>query len=85
LLNKSNNCNERSNVLEKVSFECFHDHFKKLSIVQSDQDGDFTEDIDCNAATHLNFELNAVITEDEVVKAIKSLKNNIVRYRYDFK
>ena len=50
--------------------------FKKLSTVQSDQDGDLTEDIDCNAVTNLNFELNAVITEDEVVKAIKSLKNN---------
>ncbi|XP_071137198.1 uncharacterized protein [Mytilus edulis] len=36
------------------------------------------DDVDCirNAVTNLNFELNSVITVDEVVKAIKSLKNN---------
>ncbi|VDI38437.1 Hypothetical predicted protein [Mytilus galloprovincialis] len=34
------------------------------------------DDIDCNAVTNLNVELNSVITVDEVVKAIKSLKNN---------
>ncbi|CAG2219780.1 unnamed protein product [Mytilus edulis] len=74
LLNKSSNT--KTNVLEKISLECFHDHFKKLSNVQHDQNGDFTDDIDCNAVTNLNFELNSVITVDEVVKAIKSLKNN---------
>lgn len=73
---------------KKLSLECFYDHFKKLRTVQSDQDGDLTEDIDCNAVTNLNFELNAVITEDEVVKAIKSLKNNKscgTDNKYDFK
>ncbi|CAG2242759.1 unnamed protein product [Mytilus edulis] len=74
LLNKSSNT--KTNVLEKISLECFHEHFKKLSNVQHDQNGDFTDDIDCNAVTNLNFELNSVITVDEVVKAIKSLKNN---------
>ncbi|CAG2235955.1 unnamed protein product [Mytilus edulis] len=72
LLNKSSNT--KTNVLEKISLECFHDHFKKLSNVQHDQNGDFTDDIDCNAVTNLNFELNSVITVDEVVKAIKFLK-----------
>ena len=34
LINRSSNCNTKKNVLDKVSLECFHDHFKKLSNVQ---------------------------------------------------
>ena len=76
LINRSTCCNTKQNVIDKVSLECFHDHFKKLSNVQDGQEGDFTDDIDKNVVTNLNTELNAHITEDEIIKAIKSLKNN---------
>jgi hypothetical protein len=59
-----------------VSLECFHDHFKKLSNVQDGAEGDFTENIDRNVMTNLNTQLNTTITEKEIVKAIKLLKNN---------
>ena len=43
------------------------DHFKNLNIIQ---------DTDYEEITHLNDELDEPISEDEVLKAIKSLKNN---------
>jgi hypothetical protein len=76
LINRSSNCNTKQNVLDKVSLECFHDHFKKLSNVQDGAEGDFTENIDRNVMTNLNTQLNTTITEKEIVKAIKLLKNN---------
>jgi len=76
LINRSSNCNTKQNVLDKVSLECFHDHFKKLSNVQDGAEGDFTETIDRNVITNLNTQLNTTITEKEIVKAIKLLKNN---------
>lgn len=48
----------------------------KLGYVQHDQDGDFNEDMDCNDVTYLNVELNSIISEAEVVKAIKQLNFN---------
>jgi len=76
LINRSSNCNTKQNVLDIVSLECFHDHFKKLSNVQDGTEGDFTENIDRNVITNLNTQLNTTITEKEIVKAIKLLKNN---------
>ncbi|VDI07398.1 Hypothetical predicted protein, partial [Mytilus galloprovincialis] len=75
LLNRSGNCNGKNKVLEKVSNECFFEHFKKLSNAQEDNDCDFV-DVDRNTVTNLNINVNAVITEKEVENAIKNLKNN---------
>ena len=68
MINRSGNCNTKQNVLDKVSLECFHDHFKTLSNVQDGAEGDFTANIDT--------QLNTTITEKDIVKAIKLVKNN---------
>ena len=70
LINRSSNCNTKQNVLDKVSLECFHDHFKKLSNVQDGTEGDFTDNIDRNVITNLNTQLITTIIEKEIVKAI---------------
>ena len=73
MLNRFGYCNDK-NVLEKVSTDCFNEHFKEFSNVQAD-DGDFKE-FDRNTVTNLNNSVNAVITEWEVSNASNSLKNN---------
>ena len=71
LINRSSNCNTKQNVLDKVSLECFHDHFKKLSNVQDGAESDFTENIDRNVITNLNTQLNTTITEKRDCQSYK--------------
>ena len=66
-----------SKIIDKVSIDCFVDHFKKLNTVNVENvHDDGFEIIDTNTVTGLFTELNAVITQRDVLEAIKCLKNN---------
>ena len=71
LINRSD---PQSKVIEhKVSLETFLDHFKKLNTIEEDDDFD---NINISNITELNTDLNREITSEEVLRVIKSLKNN---------
>ncbi|MEW8548698.1 MAG: reverse transcriptase family protein, partial [Candidatus Thiodiazotropha sp.] len=70
IINRS--CDYKKNV-QDISAEAFLDHFKGLN--QDDEDSDFPT-ITADRVTYFNTELNKVITELEVKKAILQLKNN---------
>ena len=71
-LNKSTDQN--STIVNKLALESFNNHFKNLNNVNSDNN-DFNFNIQ-NADVNDNFELNKSIFEDDILHAIKSLKNN---------
>ncbi len=75
LLNRSCSSQTKKDIVNKVSLDCFLEHFKKLNTVQDENDDMFI-DVDIDNISNLNFELNRAITENEVIQAIKSLKNN---------
>lgn len=72
LLNKSTDAHKST--INKVSLETFYEHFKNLNNSVDDQEV-FPFDIQ-NADANNNFELNKTFTEEDVSRAIKSLKNN---------
>ena len=74
MLNKACSKQTKQNIVDKVSLERFLEHFKKLNTVQDEND-DFL-DLDVENVSNLNTELNRDITENEVIQAIKNLKNN---------
>ena len=77
LLNKACNNSEKQKIVNKVSLECFLEHFKKLNTVNvENEQNDMFEDIDSNDVTNMNTEINAIITEKDVLDAVKCLKNN---------
>jgi hypothetical protein len=76
-LNKAVSSNDKQKLIDKVSIDCFVDHFKKINTVNVENvHNDGFVIIDTNTVTCLNTELNAVITEKDVLEAIKCLKNN---------
>jgi hypothetical protein len=64
------------NIIDKVSLECFLDHFKKLNTVNKVDEDENSDYLDVENISSLNVELNRVISEDEVIHATKGLKNN---------
>ena len=74
LLNKSSESSK--SVVNKVALETFYDHFKNLNTIHNDQD-DFNFSVENPNNIDTNFELNRSFTEDDISRAIKSLKNNI--------
>ena len=72
LLNKSTDQNKT--IVNKVALESFYDRFKNLNNVNNDNN-DFNFNIQ-NADVNDNFELNKSFSENDIVHAIKSLKNN---------
>ena len=74
LLNKAVSSNAKQKIIDKVSIDCFVDHFKKLNTVNVENIQDGFEIIDTNTVTGLNTELNALITAKDVLEAIKCLK-----------
>ena len=71
LLYKSSD--SRKCVINKVSLETLYDHFKNLNNTNADED-DLPFDIQ-NSDANVNFELNRSFTEDDISRAVKSLKN----------
>lgn len=76
LLNRTCCSQTKKNIIDKVSLECFLDHFKKLNTVNKVDEDENSDFLDVENISSLNVELNRVISEDEVVHAIKGLKNN---------
>ncbi|CAC5384686.1 unnamed protein product [Mytilus coruscus] len=72
LINRSCNKNMKENVVNKVSLDCFLEHFKKLNTVVPNENDDFTDEIDTSNVTELNTELNSVITVEELAKNVKT-------------
>ena len=72
LLNKSTD--QIKTIVNKVALESFYDRFKNLNNVNNDNN-DFNFNIQ-NADVNDNFELNKSFSENDIVHAIKSLKNN---------
>ena len=72
LLNKYTDQNKT--IVNKVALESFYDHFKNLNNVNNDNN-DFNFNIQ-NADVNDNYELNKSFSENDIVHAIKSLKNN---------
>ena len=72
LLNKSTDQN--ITIVNKVVLESFYDHFKNLNNVNNDND-DFNFSIQ-NDDVNDNFEENKSFSENDIVHAIKFLKNN---------
>ena len=60
--------------MNKVALESFYDHFKNLNNVNNDND-DFNFSIQ-NDDVNDNFEVNNSFSENDIVHAIKFLKNN---------
>ncbi|VDI82438.1 Hypothetical predicted protein, partial [Mytilus galloprovincialis] len=75
LLNRACSSQTKQNIVNKVSLDCFYNHFKKLNSAQDENDDTF-ENIDVDNITSLNTEVNRAISENEVRQAIKGLKNN---------
>ena len=71
LLYKSSD--SRKSVINKVSLETFYDHLKNLNNTNADED-ELPFDIQ-NSDANVNFELNRSFTEDDISRAVKSLKN----------
>ena len=69
LLNRG--CDKGKNVSQKVALDVFFNHFKTLNNVENDIDVVLPENV-----TEYNTVINQSICEQEVVNAIKSLKNN---------
>jgi hypothetical protein len=71
-LNKAVSSNDKQKLIDIVAIDCFVDHFKKINTVNVENvHDDGFEIIDTNTVTGLNTELNAVITEKDVLEAIK--------------
>ena len=61
--------------MQKVSLDTFTEHFKKLNILNPDDDTlDPEFEIDLSKISDRNFELNSSITEEEVLKSLGQLK-----------
>ena len=59
--------------MNKVALETFYDHFKNLNV--NNDNNDFNFNIQ-NADVNDNCDLNKSFSEDDILHAIKSLKNN---------
>ncbi|XP_071123898.1 uncharacterized protein [Mytilus edulis] len=71
LLNK---CDTKGNkAVNKIAMDVLYDHFKNLNALDEQ---DYNDIVLPNNITDYNIELNRDITEDEVLYAVKSLKNN---------
>ena len=73
LLNKTDSNNSRT--IQKVSLDAFAEHFRKLNTISTENTGVEPEVNPLRVSEH-NFELNAEITEQEVLKSINKLKLN---------
>ena len=73
LLNKADRRN--SSTIKNVSLDAFTDHFRKLNMVDTENDNLIPE-VDPLKVSEFNLELNAQITEQEVLKSINNLKLN---------
>ena len=73
LLNKADR--RSSSTIKNVSLDAFADHFKKLYMVDTENDKLIPE-VDPLKVSEFNLELNAQITEQEVLKSINNLKLN---------
>jgi hypothetical protein len=67
------NSNDKKQVMENISQEIFQKHFEQLSNVSEDElfESSYTDDFGIT-----NEKLNNEITQEEVLKCIKRLKNN---------
>lgn len=75
LRNKSTD-KKKKTIVNKVALETFYDHFKNLNNVNVNNDyNDFNFDIQ-NADVNDTCELNKSFSDNEILHAIKSLKNN---------
>ena len=62
--------------MNRVALETINDHFKNLNNVNNDREGVFNFDMR-NSDINENSELNrSFSSEDDILMAIKSLKNN---------
>ena len=73
MLNKADGNN--SGAIHKISLEVFAEHFKKLNTVQEEKLGVLPE-VDPANVSGFNLELNAEITEQEVLHSLNKLKLN---------
>ncbi|CAG2256257.1 SEC31 [Mytilus edulis] len=64
LLNRACSSQTKQNIVNKVSLDCFYNHFKKLNSAQDENDDTF-ENIDVDNITSLNTEVNRAISENE--------------------
>ena len=65
----------KQETLQKVSLDTFTEHFKKLNILNPDDDTlDPEFEIDLSKISDQNFELNSTFTEEEVLKSLGQLK-----------
>ena len=61
--------------MQKVSLDTFTEHFKKLNILNPDDETlDPEFEIDLSKLSGQNFELNSSITEEEVLKSLGQFK-----------
>ena len=73
LLNKTDSDNSRT--IQKVSLDAFAEHFRKLNTISTENTG-VEPEVNPLRVSEYNFELNAEITEQEVLKSINKLKLN---------
>ena len=73
ILNKSSGCS--SNIAQKVSLDTFAEHFRKLNTI-STENSDMIPEVDPAKVSEYNLELNAEITEQEVLMSLNKLKLN---------
>ena len=73
LRNKTNTTG--NDAVEKVALETFYDHFKKLNMTYADNNQEFYFD-DKHFENEQNLELNKSFSQEDIKRAIKSLKNN---------
>ena len=71
LLNRTCCSKTKKNIIDKVSLECFLDHFKKRNTVNKVDEDEKSDYLDVENISSLNVELNRVISEDEVIHAVK--------------
>ena len=73
LLNKSSGCS--SNIAQKVSLDTFAEHFRKLNTIPT-ENSDMIPEVDPAKVSEYNLELNAEITEQEVLMSLNKMKLN---------
>ena len=75
LLNKSSG--QPSSTIEKVALETFYEHFENINNLQNRADDNFQLSVNfTNHTFNKNDEFNRTFSEEEVLRAVKSLKNN---------
>lgn len=73
LLNQSDSSNKST--IQRVSLATFADHFKKLNTVNV-ENSDMLSEVDLSNVSDFNLEINAEITENEVLQCLNNLKQN---------